>query len=83
MWRTEGLRGFYKGFLPGLLRDVPGTGAYFWAFQYLKNFFELDDLTGSKHSRKRQYLMLMWSGGVAGQISWLVAYPWEVIKTVI
>ena len=46
MMNAEGLRGFYKGFLPGLLRDVPGTGAYFWTFQKLKKIYELDDLTG-------------------------------------
>ena len=41
----------------------------------------MDDLTGERHSILRQYLMLMWAGGVSGQMSWLVAYPWEVVKT--
>lgn len=46
---NEGFIGLYKGFIPGLLRDVPGTGTYFWTFAYLKKRFELDDLTGTKH----------------------------------
>ena len=28
-----------------------------------------------------ELLTLMWAGGVAGQISWIVSYPFDVIKT--
>ena len=31
LWRTEGLKGFYRGFLPCLLRSFPTNGAAFVA----------------------------------------------------
>ena len=64
--RTEGFSGLYKGFLPGLLRDVPGTGAYFWCFAYLKELFDLHEFSNEKQRRWKQYLLLMLSGGVSG-----------------
>jgi hypothetical protein len=81
MFRTEGARGFMKGIVPGLLRDVPGTGVYFWTYHYLKTWMDLHELSDAKGRRGYQYLQLMLSGGLAGQISWLVAYPFDVIKT--
>ena len=41
----EGFRGFLKGITPGLIRDVPGTGAYFWTYQYLKTLLGLHELS--------------------------------------
>lgn len=41
MFRTEGARGFMKGVVPGLLRDVPGTGVYFLAYHYMKTWLDL------------------------------------------
>ena len=49
--KTEGFRGLYKGFIPGLLRDVPGTGAYFWTFSYLKKLLDLNNLSAEKKKR--------------------------------
>lgn len=77
--RTEGVMGFTKGIAPGMLRDVPGTGMYFLTYSYLKNLIGVSerDHCGSWS----QFFSLMIAGGFAGQVSWLVAYPFDVIKT--
>ncbi|GLT27411.1 hypothetical protein SLA2020_024090 [Shorea laevis] len=33
IWRTEGLRGVYRGFTITFLRDVPAYGFYFWTYE--------------------------------------------------
>lgn len=51
MFRLEGARGFMKGSVPGLLRDVPGTGVYFWSYHYLKTWLDLHELSEAKGKR--------------------------------
>ena len=80
--RQEGLRGLYKGFIPSLLIYVPGTGTYFWAFECLKNAFSVNEqFSEDRRTWWTQLAKLMVAGGVAGQVSWLVIYPFDVIKT--
>ena len=74
----EGYKGLYKGFMPLLWRDVPGWGAYFCSYEFLKNCFGVSEETPHSY---HVVAIKMWSGGVAGQISWLVSYPWDIIKT--
>ena len=33
VWKSEGLRGFYKGYLPCLMRAFPADGALFLAYE--------------------------------------------------
>jgi len=77
--------GLYKGFLPMLLRDVPGWGVYFFTYEYLKALMRLDssEQKSIQQMSNLELLTLMWAGGVAGQMSWIVSYPWDVIKTTI
>ena len=64
--------------MPLLWRDVPGWGAYFCSYEFLKNCFGVCEETPLSY---HVVAIKMWSGGVAGQISWLVSYPWDIIKT--
>jgi solute carrier family 25 (mitochondrial carnitine/acylcarnitine transporter), member 20/29 len=75
--------GLYKGFVPMLLRDVPGWGVYFFTYEYLKSLMRLDssEQKSIQQMSNLEILTLMWAGGVAGQMSWIVSYPWDVIKT--
>ena len=79
MMRTEGSLSLYKGFTALMLRDVPGWGVYFWSYEYLKDLFGIKDT--SKDQTTLNILILMWCGGVAGQLSWLVGYPFDIVKT--
>ena len=69
----------YKGFLPLCLRDTPGWAAYFYTNEFLKESMGVGDTSGDDWSSK-SLLKRMWCGGVAGQVSWIVSYPLDVIK---
>ncbi|KAF9988072.1 hypothetical protein BGZ65_012461 [Modicella reniformis] len=72
-----GIRGLYQGGWVTILRDAPGYGVYFLAYEWLKR--ELDVLpgeTGGINTWK-----LLFAGGLAGTLSWVSIYPLDVIKT--
>lgn len=80
--RTEGVRGLYKGSLPNFIIYIPGNGIYFLTFEYLKNVFGINEnFSEDRKTWWKQLGYLMVAGGVAGQASWLVTYPFDVIKT--
>ena len=74
--RTEGFRGFYKGFGATILRECPSIGGYFFSYRSMKEFFR--KMEGRETHSTWSILV---SGGVAGAISWTVVYPMDVIKT--
>mgnify|MGYP000660451641 CR=1 FL=1 len=81
---TEGTMGFYRGFAPLVLRDVPAWGAYFWAYEFLKvkTGIAKTENDGSPLT-KQQLAMKVVCGGLSGQFSWIVSYPFDIIKTTI
>lgn len=40
MWRQEGIRSFYKGITPRVMRVAPGQAVTFTVYEYLKNVLE-------------------------------------------
>jgi solute carrier family 25 carnitine/acylcarnitine transporter 20/29 len=75
----KGYRGIYRGYWPLFWRDVPAWGTYFWAYELLKRNCVSDECNASVV----HILKMMVCGGVAGQLSWIVSYPFDVIKCVI
>uniref|UniRef100_T1KZI1 Mitochondrial carrier protein n=1 Tax=Tetranychus urticae TaxID=32264 RepID=T1KZI1_TETUR len=65
------LRGLYRGMIPTLLRDAPAFGIYFSSFQYLID----------RNPEETSETKLLLAGGIAGALSWLFIYPFDVIKT--
>ena len=82
IYRQEGIGGFYRGFGALWWRDVPGWAVYFWAYDFLKRVSGLDEArkNGTEYT-KLNFAIKLWAAGVAGQISWLVCYPFDLIKT--
>ena len=37
MYNEVGVRGVYKGLAATFVREVPGWGIYFWAYEYFKS----------------------------------------------
>ncbi|RIA82122.1 solute carrier family 25 protein [Glomus cerebriforme] len=73
---TQGIRGFYQGGLITIIRDAPGYGVYFWAYEGLKRVLGVTiDNTGENVSK------LLFAGGMAGLLSWGSIYPLDVIKS--
>lgn len=79
IYRTHGIRGCYLGMVSTVARETPSYGAYFATYEYCCRVLttpgeRVQDLDGPR---------LMLAGGLGGIASWLVTYPFDVVKTVI
>lgn len=78
VFRKNGILGFYQGFTPLLMREVPANFFYFGGYEGTKNLLrspqELDD-------RDLPAWKLIISGGVGGMSLWASIYPIDVLKT--
>ena len=82
LMRTEGFGGLYKGFGALMLRDVPGWGVYFATYEILKTQFKIQEAKKSgQDNSPLNMLIKIWCAGVAGQASWVVSYPFDIVKT--
>lgn len=70
-----GIRGIFRGFNMTFWREVPSFGVYFASYHYLcvKTNAVTDDSVNIPK--------LLFCGGWAGIICWIVTYPTDVIKT--
>ncbi|XP_027015935.1 mitochondrial basic amino acids transporter isoform X1 [Tachysurus fulvidraco] len=75
IYKKEGIRGINRGMLTTIIRETPGFGVYFLAYDVLTRSLgcEADDL----------YIIpkLLFAGGMSGIASWLSTYPVDVIKS--
>eukprot|EP01116_Phalansterium_solitarium_P016643 TRINITY_DN3906_c0_g2_i1.p1 TRINITY_DN3906_c0_g2~~TRINITY_DN3906_c0_g2_i1.p1 ORF type:complete len:307 (+),score=93.36 TRINITY_DN3906_c0_g2_i1:96-1016(+) len=74
VYREEGIRGLYRGTAATALRDVPGSGAYFVAYEFFKRAM-------SKEGEPLNPAKTLFAGGMAGVFNWLVALPADVVKS--
>lgn len=68
--RTEGLRGLFRGLASTALRDSPGCGVYFAAYELM-----------TRGNEPASMLRVLTAGGLAGAVSWVVSYPVDVMKS--
>jgi len=71
---TEGPAGFFKGTALTLFRDVPGSMAYYFAYEVTKKWLTPADGTLSVPA-------VLTAGGAAGIANWTVAVPPDVVKS--
>ena len=69
----------YKGFWATFWRDVPGWGVYFYAYEALKVL--CSRTMSAEYRKKHDVFIRLMAGGLAGQLSWIVSFPFDVIKT--
>ncbi|KAJ2772499.1 carnitine transporter [Coemansia nantahalensis] len=75
--RAGGVASLFKGTCATLLRDVPGSVAYFGAYEVIKR-----TLTGrSAGDGSISPLAVVAAGGLAGMANWAVAIPPDVLKS--
>lgn len=72
-----GFRSLYKGTFATLLRDGPGSVAYFGAYEAFKTMFTPAGATPEDLSP----LTVICAGGLAGMANWAVAIPPDVVKS--
>uniref|UniRef100_T1GQP4 Congested-like trachea protein n=1 Tax=Megaselia scalaris TaxID=36166 RepID=T1GQP4_MEGSC len=70
------MRSVYKGFCATLMRDVPGTGAYFLAYEYVQ-----DKVKEKSGSQTLSTLSTIFAGGIAGIAYWVIGMPADVLKS--
>lgn len=76
VYAESGIRGLYKGTAATLLRDVPGSGAYFLAYEGFKRYLSAD---GSGTGLSAYHTLF--AGGMSGVFNWLVSIPPDVLKS--
>ena len=65
--------------MPLILRDVPAWGVYFYAYDLFKDLLSIDTSNGFKDATS--VVVLMMAGGASGVASWLISYPFDIVKT--
>lgn len=77
IFRSEGLRGIYRGLTVTVLRDAPAHGLYFWTYEYVREQLH----PGCRKSGQETLRTMLAAGGLAGVASWVSCYPLDVVKT--
>eukprot|EP01097_Dermamoeba_algensis_P006203 TRINITY_DN3890_c0_g1_i1.p1 TRINITY_DN3890_c0_g1~~TRINITY_DN3890_c0_g1_i1.p1 ORF type:complete len:304 (-),score=75.60 TRINITY_DN3890_c0_g1_i1:127-1038(-) len=72
LYKEGGIRSIFRGTNATLLRDVPGSVAWFGVYEYLKR---------QSGTTTPNPFYTLFAGGMAGIANWLIAIPADVIKS--
>eukprot|EP00050_Salpingoeca_kvevrii_P018392 m.73700 g.73700 ORF g.73700 m.73700 type:complete len:511 (+) comp8038_c0_seq2:133-1665(+) len=78
IWRAEGVRGFYRGFLPGLVGTTHG-GFQFVAYENLKHY--LNARKGRSSNAKLSVLEYIAVASMSKTFAQVVTYPYQVVRS--
>jgi len=80
VYAEGGIRSVYKGTAATLIRDVPGTIAWFGTYEFVKkelmHIQNIDPETGALSP-----LAVLTAGGIAGVSCWTISIPADVLKS--
>ena len=76
--KTNGLLGLYQGFMPHLLRNIPGGALHLGTFEAVRVYFA--STLGVPKSQLRIEHNLA-AGGMGGLLFWSVCFPIDVVKS--
>lgn len=79
VYKEGGIRSVFKGTLVTLYRDVPSTGFYFVTYELLKK--EMNLTPNEKELDMYKVMKILFAGGMAGVVNWVIAYPADVAKS--
>jgi solute carrier family 25 carnitine/acylcarnitine transporter 20/29 len=79
VYRSGGIASVYKGTTLTLMRDVPGSIAWFGTYEIVKR--ELVKLQGIEDPSKLSPLAVVIAGGFAGMACWGVCIPADTLKS--
>ena len=78
VYKEGGIRSIYKGTAATLLRDVPGSIAWFGTYEFIKkSLMEYQELEANQLSP----LAVLSAGGFAGMACWGISIPADVLKS--
>lgn len=75
VYKTNGIRGFFKGTSVNLVKDVSFGTLYLGSYGTLKKFLD------TNYSQSNKEIRNFIAGGTAGSLSWLVLMPIDYVKT--
>lgn len=82
IWKSNGVRGLYRGLGVTCLRDL-GYGPYFFSYELINRLLlslhEATPLPGEQQSLSN--LELAFSGALAGVLAWVSTFPIDCVKT--
>ncbi|KAI9895470.1 hypothetical protein PsorP6_018628 [Peronosclerospora sorghi] len=73
IYKARGTSGLFLGFTCTLWREVPSFAVYFGLYEYTKRKMIAANISSATS--------MLTAGGIAGVASWIVSYPFDVIKT--
>jgi len=74
IFKANGIRGLYRGFLFQGFRDALGTGSYFCAYEISKRLLTMGD-------KESTHVTHFFAGGFAGIASWICIFPVDLVKS--
>ncbi|OUM60731.1 hypothetical protein PIROE2DRAFT_13459 [Piromyces sp. E2] len=74
IFKANGVRGLYRGFLFQGFRDALGTGSYFCAYEITKRLLTMGD-------KESTHVTHFFAGGIAGIASWICIFPVDLVKS--
>ncbi|XP_022210520.2 mitochondrial ornithine transporter 1 [Drosophila obscura] len=77
IWRTEGLRGFYRGLSSTFMREMPGYFFFFGSYEGTREFLRRNNQTKDEIGALRT----MVAGAIGGVCLWTSTFPADVIKS--
>lgn len=76
VYREGGLRSVFRGTGSAALRDVPGNAAYFASYEFFKR-----QLCALEQRETPSTPSILFAGGMSGVANWVVAIPFDTIKS--
>lgn len=73
IWRSEGVRGIFRGLGITIAREIPAFSLYFASYEAMTRQRDPTQPIGTLH--------MMMAGGFAGVFSWLFTYPIDLVKS--
>ncbi|XP_030381848.1 mitochondrial ornithine transporter 1 [Scaptodrosophila lebanonensis] len=77
IWRTEGIRGFYRGLTSTFMREMPGYFFFFGSYEGTRELLRKQNQSKDEIGAVRTML----AGAVGGVCLWTSTFPADVIKS--
>lgn len=83
LYRSDGVRAFYRGLSVMLLREVPSSIIYFSSYEYIKcGLKSLAAPDEKERASPGSIAPIIVAGGLAGMCSWLATAPLDTLKSI-
>jgi solute carrier family 25 carnitine/acylcarnitine transporter 20/29 len=77
--QSGGIRSLYRGTLLTLMRDIPGSVAWFGMYEFVKK--SIMQAQGIHDTKQLSPIAVLTAGGLAGVANWTIAIPPDVLKS--